>query len=100
MGRTSVELQDKFAVGVCRQGRLVNLIHVFADCGNELSWLNRTPKAPQVDGILGINDNAKTSTHRSVSPQDRPTCFRLYRDGSIERHGWVYALISWRWNRT
>src|SRR5215204_2531606 len=96
---TSIELQDKLAIGIGCQSRLVNLGHVLANCGNKLPWLERTAKTPEVDGILGIDDHPETSARKGVGPKDGALGFRLDRDCSIERHGYGYAPISRRSNR-
>ena len=51
--RTSIELQDKVAIGVGCQGSLIGLVHVLAN----IPRLDRTPKAPEIDGIPRIDDN-------------------------------------------
>src|SRR3954451_6505177 len=45
---TSIELQDKLAIGVGCQRCFIDLIHVLANCGNEIPCVGRTAKAPQV----------------------------------------------------
>lgn len=57
--RALFQLQNNLAISVRRPSRLADLVHVFADCGNELARLDGTAKPPEVHGILRVNDDAK-----------------------------------------
>jgi hypothetical protein len=83
-----VQLKNEFAIGIGSQSSFVDLVHVLANCGSELQRVDGAAKAPQVDGILGIDNDPEARANVGICPQDGASCLRLDRHCSIERHGW------------
>jgi hypothetical protein len=79
--------ENKLAVSVGSKSSLVDLVQVLSNCSSEFNCVNGAAKAPQVDGILGIDDNAETRAGKRVGPEDGASGFPLNRHCSIKRHG-------------
>jgi hypothetical protein len=79
-------IAKKLTIRIGGKSGLVDLVHVFPDSRNELDRLDRSANAPQVDGILRINNNTKTYARKSVGPQDGASGSRFDGHCSIERH--------------
>jgi hypothetical protein len=66
----SIELQYKLAARVGRDRSFRDFVHVLLDRACEPRCLNRAAKAPQVDGVLRIDDDLEARAQGRICPQN------------------------------